>query len=672
MNKVSYKKASKYFSIFFILCPFIILAQSWNLKLESKVELRTFKLTNKVEIKEDPLVLALITLYKGTSVVNQMQSDVKGQFAIDVPANGDFILVVSYPGCNSKKFAISTMAVPSNIVSDKYAPVISIEGVVMAKGFVGVNYSILQQPLVKIGYIEKGKKFGHDESYTNQMLGGLEKIWNDENDLLERFTSLNNAGDIALSKGNCPLAKSNYEKAMTIIAGEKYPANQLLKVGDCLKGIESQVNKVAAEKLAQEKAIAEKLAQEKATAEKLAQEKAAAEKLAQEKVAAEKQAQEKAKAEKLAQEKAKAEKLAQEKAAAEKLAQEKAIAEKLAQEKATAEKLAQEKAAAEKLAQEKATAEKLAQEKAIAEKQAQEKAIAEKLAQEKAAAEKLAQEKVASEKQAQEKAIAEKLAQEKATTEKLAQEKAAEKLAQEKVASEKQAQEKAIAEKLAQEKVTAEKLTQEKAAAEKLSLEKVSSEKQAQEKAIAEKLAQEKATTEKLAQEKAAAEKLAQEKATAEKLVKEKAALEKLAQEKAQEKATAEKLVKEKAASEKLAKEKALAEKQAQEKATAEKLVKEKVLTETKVNPDNKNVIVPVSSNNEKSVDKIGSNEAKYSISQPLGEDKYKELIKRGDELFKMRRYTEAKLVYEDALSKKPGDLYSTKKLAELVKLIQK
>ena len=642
MNKVSYKKASKYFSIFFILCPFIILAQSWNLKLESKVELRTFKLTNKVEIKEDPLVLALITLYKGTSVVNQMQSDVKGQFAIDVPANGDFILVVSYPGCNSKKFAISTMAVPSNIVSDKYAPVISIEGVVMAKGFVGVNYSILQQPLVKIGYIEKGKKFGHDESYTNQMLGGLEKIWNDENDLLERFTSLNNAGDIALSKGNCPLAKSNYEKAMTIIAGEKYPANQLLKVGDCLKGIESQVNKVAAEKLAQEKAIAEKLAQEKATAEKLAQEKAAAEKLAQEKVASEKQAQEKA------------------------------VAEKLAQEKATAEKLAQEKAAAEKLAQEKATAEKLAQEKAIAEKQAQEKAIAEKLAQEKAAAEKLAQEKVASEKQAQEKAIAEKLAQEKATTEKLAQEKAAEKLAQEKVASEKQAQEKAIAEKLAQEKVTAEKLTQEKAAAEKLSLEKVSSEKQAQEKAIAEKLAQEKATTEKLAQEKAAAEKLAQEKATAEKLVKEKAALEKLAQEKAQEKATAEKLVKEKAASEKLAKEKALAEKQAQEKATAEKLVKEKVLTETKVNPDNKNVIVPVSSNNEKSVDKIGSNEAKYSISQPLGEDKYKELIKRGDELFKMRRYTEAKLVYEDALSKKPGDLYSTKKLAELVKLIQK
>ena len=527
MKKVYYKRASKYFSIFFILCPFIILAQSWNLKLKSTVELRTFILTNKVDIKEDPLPLALITLYKGTSVVNQMQSDVKGQFAIDVPANGEFILVVSYAGCNSKKFAISTMDVPSNMVSDKYAPVFEIEGVIMAKAFVGVNYSILQQPLAKIGYIEKGKKFGHDESYTNQMLDGLEKIWNDESDILEKFTSLNNAGDMALSKGNCPLAKSNYEKAMTIIVGEKYPTNQLLKVGDCLKGTESQVNKAAAEKLAQEKVIAEKLAQENATAEKLAQEKATAEKLAQDKSAAEKLAQERVLADKIAQDKAAAEKLAKEKANTEKLAKEKTLADKLAQDKIAAEKLSQEKAAAEKLAQEKAAAEKLALSKAAAEKSA-----AQKVAQEKAIAEKQAQEKAKSEKQAKENTLQEKLTK------------------------------KALSEKIAQEPLLSEKNTP--------------------------------------------------------------------------------------------------------------KPVQEKVSTETAAKQDNQNVIVPVSSNNEQSVGKIGSNEAKYSISQTFGDDRYKELIKRGDELFKMKRYPEAKPIFEEALSKKPGDAYSTKKLAELEKLIQK
>ena len=46
--------------------------------------------------------------------------------------------------------------------------------------------------------------------------------------------------------------------------------------------------------------------------------------------------------------------------------------------------------------------------------------------------------------------------------------------------------------------------------------------------------------------------------------------------------------------------------------------------------------------------------------------------MKRANELFKMKRYTEAKPVYEEALKMKPNDPVSAAKLAELEKLIKK
>ena len=95
---------------------------SWNLRVKSTVELRTFKLTNKIETSEIKISGANIALYKGATIVTQMQSDGNGEFIIEIPANGDYMLVVTYPGCNAKRFSVSTMGVPDAIVSDKYSP----------------------------------------------------------------------------------------------------------------------------------------------------------------------------------------------------------------------------------------------------------------------------------------------------------------------------------------------------------------------------------------------------------------------------------------------------------------------------------------------------------------------------------------------------------------------
>jgi tetratricopeptide (TPR) repeat protein len=406
-----------------------------------------------------------------------MQSDGSGDFVIDVPANGDYILTISYSGCNPKKFAISTMGVPEELAKDNYKPTFGIEGVIMAKAFPSINYSVLQQPLARIVYTPNGKKFDDEEGYTNQMLAELTKIREAENVLMNNFTSTNNTGDVALSKGDCPLAKASYEKAMTIILGERYPSDQLPKVGDCLK----------------QKELADKKAAEKLEAEKLAKEKAAQEKLEADKLAKDKAAQE----------------------AANKAAQAEA-------EKAQKAKLAAEKAETERLAKEKA-------------------------------------------------------AQEKLETDKLAKDKTAQEAA---AKASKAESEKAQKDKLAKEKLEADKIAKEASA-------------------------------------KASQDKVAKTKETAKEPVKEP--------------------------------------------------VKEKTTTPVK---ETTGAIVPSSSSSsEPGSAGVGSGDAKYSIPQALGADKYKATIKRADELFKMKRYSEAKPMYEEALKQKPNDQAATNKLAEIEKL---
>jgi hypothetical protein len=554
-----------YFIILISICTFTTLkAQDWSLELKSTVELRTFKLTNKAEISEQKLAGATIALFKGASLVNQVQSDGNGDFVINVPANGEFILTVSYSGCNQKKFAISTLNVPEEVAKDKFRPTFSIAGVIMAKAFQTIDYFILKQPLVKIIYTSNGKKFDDDEEHTEQMLVGLSRIRDTENALIENFTTTNNTGDIALSKGDCPLAKASYEKAMTIITGEPYPGIQLPKVGDCLKAKEVAAKKAEDEVSA--KVAAAKLAADKAEADRLVKEKSIIEK---------------AEADRLAKEKAEADKmqsakLAADKAEADRLAKEKSIAEKAETDRLTKEKAEADKTQSAKLAAEKAENDRLSKEKGIAEK-----AEADRLAKEKAGADK------------------------------------------------------AQSAKLAADKAEADRLVKEKSIAEKAESDRLAKEKAGADKAQSAKLETEKATADKLAKEKNAAEKTE---------------------------------------SERLAKEKAVTEKQKVEKSTAEKKQPESV-SEKATEPAKKETtggITPTGTGSEPSKTGVGSANAKYSIPQALGSDKYKLTIKRADELFKMKRYAEAKTSYEEALTQKPNDPYATNKLVEAEKLIKK
>ena len=70
---------------FFITFCFLIsvsFGQTWNLKLKSTVELRTWKLTNKAQEKLDLLPGATISLLKNGQVAQKVSTDANGVFSI--------------------------------------------------------------------------------------------------------------------------------------------------------------------------------------------------------------------------------------------------------------------------------------------------------------------------------------------------------------------------------------------------------------------------------------------------------------------------------------------------------------------------------------------------------------------------------------------------------------
>ena len=572
----------------------------------------TLKFTSNVEKDGRPLPGANIALTKGGVNIKTTVSDGKGDFTIEVPADADFILVVSNAGCNSKRFRIDTRNVPADKNKENFKPEIHIEGVTMSKPVPTVNYNALNQPLAFIHYYPEKKKFSDDEAYTSQNLSALMAIRQQEQAVLEKYQSTVKNGDQYLAKKDCDGAKSKYEEAAALLPDEALAKEKLQQALKCINEKQETAKKAEAE--AKAKADAEAAAKKKAEEEKLAAEKAAKEK-----------------AEAVAKKKAEEEKLA---------------AEKAAKDKADAEAAAKKKAAEEKLA-----AEKAAKDKADAEAAAKKKAEEEKLAAEKAAKNKADAEVAAKKKAEEEKLAAEKAAKEKANADIATKKKAEE----EKLASEKAAKDKADAEAAAKKKAEEEKLATEKANKEKADAEATAKKKAEDEKLATEKANKDKAEAEAAAKKKADAE--ARKKAEADLVAK------KIAEADAKKKAEEEKLATEKAAKAKAAEEKALAEKLA-----AEKLAKEKAERELKHKENSEGKIVqedngPVTQGN------IGKDEARKSIPSALGANKYKEHFSRGNELFKQKRYSEAKTSYEEALKSKPDDAAAKAKLAEIEKL---
>ena len=355
-----------------------IIAQEWQLKISSNVYLRKWKLTTKPDKQEETIGGAIITLYKSGGVkVSQTTSEGDGSFNIMIPANGEFYIIVSYPGCNSKRMSVSTKNVPEKYIDANFKPAFKITGgFIMVKPYPKINYNELNQDLIRVEFSESKKAFKDTENGTEQGLNIVGKIYDAEDELFKKFCGLNKSGDAALAVPDCPLAKKLYNEAIALIPNEEYPITQLTKVGECEKASQDAAAKAKAEAEAKAKADAEAKAKEEA--DKLAKEQSKKQE-AEAKAKADAEAKAKAEADKIAKEKAKQEHLQKEKEALERIKQ-----EEIAEDKAKLKKQQEEEEAKRKKKEE----DKIAKEKAKKEHLQKEKEALERIKQEEIAEDK--------------------------------------------------------------------------------------------------------------------------------------------------------------------------------------------------------------------------------------------------------------------------------------------
>ncbi len=325
-------------------------------------------------------------------------TDATGHFNFSVPFGVDYLITVSKDEFVSKKFDINTNGIPPEKSSSNFKVIQA--DITLFKRMKGVDYSILDQPIIKYSYNAEDEVFAFDEKLLQDMLNKIETIHETEDDIILKqkqeetvYKNLIKLADKAFSKEDWQSAIVKYQEANKINPKDSYPLTQL-----------DNITKLVSEKLASEnkakadKALADKALADKAAADKLALDKAKADKALADKALADKAMADKAAADKLASDKAKADKALADKANADKAMADKAAAEKLALDKAKADKLLADKALADKAAAEKLASDNKA--KAESERIAKEKLAADAILKSKAEADRLAAEKLASENKA--------------------------------------------------------------------------------------------------------------------------------------------------------------------------------------------------------------------------------------------------------------------------------
>ncbi|MBA4242174.1 MAG: hypothetical protein C0448_15725, partial [Sphingobacteriaceae bacterium] len=286
--------------IFLFFCTFSSFSQEWTLPFSSKIEKNGKKLQG-----------ATVTLMQGSKQIMQTMTGDDGAFKFQIPPNGDYTIIVTKTGHCTKKFQVSTRGVPTDKTQDNFKG-FNIEAISLFEPLPGIDYSVLNQPLVKVSYSPEKENFDYDEAYSNQMLDALTRLKqlelaaiNKQKEIEANYQSSIKSADNAFKKKDWVTARAGYNQALTYKPGETYPKDQLAQIEVIIKDQEA-LNKKAADEAAA-KAAAEAAAKKKAEEEaaRLAKEKA--DKEAAAKAAAEKAAAEKAAAEAAAKAKAEAE-----------------------------------------------------------------------------------------------------------------------------------------------------------------------------------------------------------------------------------------------------------------------------------------------------------------------------------------------------------------------------
>ena len=252
--------------ILLLFLSFKSFSQDWTLPFSSTVVKSEKKLQG-----------ATVSLMQGSQQIKQTITGEDGIFNFKIPANGDFTIILTKIGHCTKKLQVSTKGVPADKSNDDFTG-FNIESISLFEPLPDIDYSILNQALVKVSYNSKSDNFDYDETYSNQMLGALEKLKQLELAAIARqkeievnYMSAIKTADKAFKKKDWITAKTSYNEAIKVKPTELYPKNQLLQIDIIIKDQDALNKKSKADKLNEE--VKKETANNKANLEKLSPEK---------------------------------------------------------------------------------------------------------------------------------------------------------------------------------------------------------------------------------------------------------------------------------------------------------------------------------------------------------------------------------------------------------------
>lgn len=223
-------RKSSVLKLFLVLCllPFGLSSQQLIYKLKSKVILRNWQLSSRAYVKETHIQGASIELFEGLKLLSKTTTDAEGNFEINLPSSGNYVLVINNPGCNPKKFIINCNSIVIKNGASDFIPSVDLTGIIAAKVMKDVGDMGLSYPkVIMVDGKNQEFKYGGLNFPVNMNDGDIRMI--------QKFCTCNKLGDMALQNKNFELARNYYLMASTIFEKEEYPKEQLKRVDEKIK-----------------------------------------------------------------------------------------------------------------------------------------------------------------------------------------------------------------------------------------------------------------------------------------------------------------------------------------------------------------------------------------------------------------------------------------------------
>ena len=199
-------------------------------------------ISGTVKKDKDRLELAVVTLYKGKQVVQQISTTSNGKFVFNLEPGGEYTVNVTRAGSVNKKILYSTMGItPENAknFAQTIQPEIELFEMPKDANLVSQINAIVSQPVGKFYYDPRSDGIANDEAYAASMQSALATLRKLQEEA-ERKAAEENAkykdaidrGDEAFTKRDYATAKAAFVEASAIKTFEVYPKN---RIADCDK-----------------------------------------------------------------------------------------------------------------------------------------------------------------------------------------------------------------------------------------------------------------------------------------------------------------------------------------------------------------------------------------------------------------------------------------------------